>query len=347
MNFKVYIGNPPYQHGNRSIYQEFIRQAYSVGAEYACLIVNNNWIEGNTHKKTREFLINNGLHTIVNYSEPGEVFEGVHVAVSIVQYAPMGEHKENIRFIQQGKEQTIRVDADYTIVFEDDNSKDSIGASIVEKVLNREYCNTWELAKNARIWSIASNGYHMYSNYTEDIYNWIEESDIKQKLGEAGEIGYDNNKYIRVAFLNESKQMYFRYITRESLVRGHEYVDMYKVICGSKAQTTKNVISNIHILQPGEICTNSFGIVGLAETKDKAEFMYKYANTKFFRYLVLKAISGIKVSFGTGCTKYVPLISEGEIKEIENLSIEELNEYFYKKYELTDVEIDTIDKTVN
>ena len=225
-------------------------------------------------------------------------------------------------------------------MFEDDNSKDSIGASIIEKVLNREYCNTWELAKNARIWSIASNGYHMYSNYTEDIYNWLEESDIKKTES-------DNNKYIKVAFLNESKQMYFRYITRESLVRGHEYVDMYKVICGSKAQTTKNVISNIHILQPGEICTNSFGIVGLAETKDKAEFMYKYTNTKFFRYLVLKAISGIKVSFGTGCTKYVPLISEREIKEIENLSIEELNEYFYKKYSLTDVEIDTINKAVN
>lgn len=347
MKFDVYIGNPPYQGGNRSIYPLFISLAPYLGVKHACLIVNNNWIKGDTHRETRKILMENGLQTIVNFGTPGKIFPGVHVAVCIIQFSPSKRHLGQFKVTSGTEEYTLSTNSDYIIDFpinnrrgKDESSMLEHEASILKKVTDREYCNSWDLAKNARLWSIASNGFHMYSNYTEDIYNWYSEEELDR-------LGIDNSKFVKVAFLNAAKQLYFRYTTIDSLIRGREAVELYKVVCGSKAQTTKNVISNIHILQPGEICTNSFGIIGLAETKEEAEFIFKYANTKFFRYLVSKAISGLKVSFGNGCTKYVPLISERERKDIQDLSIKELDVYFYKKYDFSLADINVIESAVN
>lgn len=348
MKFNTYIGNPPYQYGNRSIYQYFIRQALDI-SNNACLIVNNNWLTGKTHQETRKTLVNGGIETVINYAKPGEIFPAVHVAVSIIKFSPHSLPNRTPRFIQGEVEQTISFDSDYSIIYEIDpkyignngsRRTSSLKASIVDKVLQIDYGNTWDLAKNARLWSIASNGFHMYNNYTEDIYNWYTEDELKS-------LGFSISDFAKVAFLDASKQLYFKYTTLDSLIKGREAVGIYKVICGSKAQTTPNVLSNIHILQPGEICTNSFGIVGLAETKEQAEFIYKYTNTKFFRYLVLQAISGLKVSFGTGCTKYVPLIRESEQEILVNLSIREIDQYLYNKYGFSIEEINVIEKTVS
>ena len=322
------IGNPPYQEGNQSIYQHFINTSIKLNIERICMIVKRNWFTGNTLKETRDNMIDYGLKDIIDYTEFYEIFPQVHSTVAIFNL--VRDYKDKCRYTQivnggitAKSELNLKIGENILVNEE---------RTIIDKVTKHNTFEQWSLSKNTRIFSIGSNGYFMYSTYTEDI---IKYSDM-----------HDDKFNTTVFFLDGAKNVYKRYTERNKLPKGEEYIDKYKVICGSKAQDNKTVISNIHVLKPGEIMTNSFSIIGIVDSEEYANKIAKYAKTKFFRSLVKFAIAGDKIIVGDGALVYVPMIHN--LKDIDfSLNTSDIDKQLYKKYELDEAEIRYIENLVN
>lgn len=314
MNFDCIIANPPYQSGNRSIYNEFIDLAIKLNPNNIVMIAKNNWITGKTHEYTRNNMIKYGLKYIKNYTGLKDVFSDCSVAVAIFQLVK--DFKGDAKYIESNSGKLI-ISQSITPVFGEDLIVDRLRQSIINKVVQSWDFIQFDRARNARMFSIASNGMYMQSNYTEDIFDYSDEP-----------TDYHN---VAVVFLDSSKKIYYKYLNINTLPKGIEQVYKYKVVCGSKVSSHNDVITNIHILYPGEIPTNSFGIIGVVDTEEEAKLLYKYAQTELFRVLTSFAISGDRVTYGIGCCKYIP-----DIKVLSDLdwsdSVDIIDNQLYAKY---------------
>lgn len=331
MNIDIVAGNPPYQDGNKSIYNLFIDRAIEICKEQISMVVKNNWLNGETLSSTRNNIIRNGLRYLINFPIEEEIFKGINTPICI--FSINKKHKQNRAEYIEIRENRA---TEHNIITVSENSNiitNKIMLSIINKVTKAENFRQYDLAKNARMFSISSNGRYMHADYTEDCIEYNEHKDLEK--------GFNTE----VIFLDTSKNTYSKWIKEEQLPRGKEFVNKYKVICGCKALTTKNVITNIHILEPGQVITNSFGIIGITDSLEEARAIEKYVRTKFYRILVKFAISGDKVSYGVGCCTYVPLLKFKDNSEID-WKADSVDKQLYKKYNLTDEEINYIETEV-
>lgn len=330
MKFDAIISNPPYQSGNQSIYQNFINFIIDMDCDYNVMITKNNWLKGNTLKPIRIRMINYGLKNIVNYSVPKEIFNDVHVAVSIFELTrgcKETQYKE-IRDNELIIEATLRkLDGSDIIV-------KSNGNEIVNKVLNHKDFESYHLCKNARLFSISSDGKFMYSNYTEELYEY--------------NLKCEGDFDTEVIFLASDKTTYSKFIKSSEMIKGKEYIDKYKVVCGSKALNTSAVTPTNLIIEPGQVMTNSFNIVGVADTEQEAIILRKYLLTKFHRYMIKQSLNNSRTAYGLGTCVYVPMQDFTEQSDIDwSLSIEEINKQLYKKYNLSEEEVNIIENEIS
>lgn len=329
MKFDVVISNPPYQSGNQSIYQNFIDIIINMNCSHNIMITKNNWLKGNTLKPIREKMIDYGLKGIINYSIPKEIFPDVHVAVSIfelVRGIDKTEYKE-IRESQLVIEKILEnLDGSDIIVKESTNE-------IVDKVLKHPDFESYNLCKNARLFSISSDGKFMYSNYTEELYEYNSKCE--------GEFDTE------VIFLAGDKTTYSKWIKSSEMIKGKEFINKYKIVCGSKALNTSAVTPTNLIIKPGQVMTNSFNIVAIADTEEEAIIIRKYLLTKFHRYMIKQSLNNSRTAYGLGTCVYVPMQDFTEKSDINwSLSVEDINKQLYKKYSLSEEEINIIENEI-
>lgn len=329
MTFDVVVANPPYQSGNRSIYNCFIDKAIELNPNVIVMITKNNWLVGETHRKIRNKMITFGLKYIKNYSNSKDVFKDC--SVSVTEFKLLKGYTQDTHYIEVNQNITVS-DINTKIEYDKSVVMDTIRQSIIDKVTSSWDFIQYVGARNARIFGTASNGYYMQSTYTEDIFDYSDEP--------------TETKNVAVIFLDASKNIYSRYIGINELPKGTEYVDTYKVVCGSKVSNKGNVITNIRILNPGEIPTNSFGIIGVVNTEEEARHLKKYSETELFRALTSFGISGNVVSYGIGCCNYIPDIKV--LNDIDwNDSIDIINNQLYTKYCIDRNEIQYIKNILN
>lgn len=332
MYFHNIIGNPPYQDKNQSIYNRFIEEAIRIGnnnAPNSCNIIfitKNNWFIGNTLQQTRDSMLDYGIKSIVNYPITAEIFPNISVEVCITLlvrgyrgntiYTEI-QHNTVVSKLQQHLYKGIRLEFNPVV------------ASIITKITNHPDFQPYNLAKNARLFSIASNGKFMYADHTGDIIPYHSEKQSEDD--------------VEVVFRGGARKLYSQFTSINNLPKGQAYIEKYKVVCGSKATLNNMVLSNIYIIPPNAIVTNSFGIVALTDTLEEAQNIYKYVKTRFYRFLVQRMISGNRVTYGTGSTQLVPLqtfTSQSDIEWSKNLAT--IDNQLYTKYGLDSTEIDCI-----
>ena len=134
------------------------------------------------------------------------------------------------------------------------------------------------------------------------------------------------------------------YINKSIVIDRDNLVDKYKVIMtkamsgGNKPSSEGNylVISNtMRVLNPGEVCTETYLCLGSFDTEEEANGLKSYMKTKLFRFLLLQALTSINISKEK--FELIPVIDFN--KEISD-------EILYKKYNLTKEEIDLIEKKI-
>lgn len=294
---------------------------------YLCMIVKNNWMQSEALEKDKDKLIDFGIVKIINYPKIGDIFDNVSVSVNIVLCRKgyigdtslleivdnnvMAECKRNLR-------------DDGVIVF----SKN--GNSIVEKVRSAAKNSIQKYVVGRMPFGINTNG----------------------RLGQTGNSPYlldsdDKSDEYNVSVLYlDGTYKYFRYAKRQDITKGIEMIDKYKLICGKLLNKNSSVITNIGILKPESICQAQYSVLYCSDNLIDVSNACKYVKTTFVRYLASIKVDNTSIA-NQSRFSLVPLQDFTSNSDIDwSKSIEDIDKQLYRKYNLTQEEIDYIEKTI-
>jgi len=133
-------------------------------------------------------------------------------------------------------------------------------------------------------------------------------------------------------------------IERSNITAGEKYIDQWKVITSKTsydhagqpdAEGKRRVLSKLEILPPSSVCTETYIVVGSFSDQKQADNLIGYMKTKFVRFLISQR------SFSQDITKdrfaFVPQ---------QDYSQKWTDEKLYKKYKLSDEEIEFIESMI-
>lgn len=320
MKFDVIIGNPPYQlsdgggTGSSAIplYQKFVEQAKKLNPRYLVMITPSRWFAGGKGLDSfRENMLNdNHLVKLIDYADSAECFPGVTIAGG-VSYFLWDRDYNGICSVTniKGGEVISTVDRalnEYSIFV-----RDNIAIDIIRK--------TKEVNKKPLSDIV----------YSRNCFNLI-----------SGEKGHPVKTEKDVRMLSLSG---FSYIEKSKITDKDNLLGKYKVIM-TKAMSGGNkpssdgkylVVSTIKVLEPNEVCTETYLVLHTFDKKENAINFQNYVRTKFFRFMLLQALTSINISKEKFC--FVPE---------ESYSHPITDELLYEKYHLTDKEIDFIESLI-
>jgi len=125
----------------------------------------------------------------------------------------------------------------------------------------------------------------------------------------------------------------------EEITRHPEWVNKWKVLTPKASDGSGTpplqVLSKSLLSEPGTVCSQTYLVAGVFDSKKEAEALVNYMSTKFFRFMVSlrKTTQDVNPnSFG-----YVPNIASEK---------KWTDEALYKRYELTESEIEHIESYI-
>lgn len=337
--FDVVIGNPPYQENRKGdsntatpVYHFFMSEAYKIGT-VSMLITPARFLfnTGYTPKIWNQERLNDSHFKIMKYyPDSSEVFQNVDIKGGVaISYRDVNKTFEAIevftiypclndifhKVIQSKGFQSI-TDVMVTSF-----------AYHFTQILYDENPDLYGRASKGHDYDLQSN---VFATFSEIFFN-----DKPQ----------DDKKYISILG-REDNQRCYKYINRD-YVNSVVNLDKYKLFISKAFGTGQfgEVLPDIILGKPAVGATITFLSVGAFDTEDEAVTCEKYLKTKFARTLlgVLKATqNGSKP-----CYRMIPLQDFTPSSDIDwSKSIHEIDLQLYKKYGLSDEEINFIETNV-
>lgn len=335
LKFDIIIGNPPYQQGSKSIYNDFIDAAIDLNPQYITMIVKNNWLKSDTLKSTRQNMLNTGLKEIINYPNNKDVFSNVSVTVSIFNIEKNYEGETHYsEYVKDNGEFVLQ--SEYRM-----NLKNSevIASSKVEQSLINRFSNYSKNENNFGAFTYPAEPFGINTNGTTG------RNDNIRELLDFNEKSDKNN--ITVIYMESDKKPYYRYTNINQIPRRQELVPLYKVVCGSKISRNDSVITNINTTQTNTVLTGSWGILYATNSDEEKLNVKKYVQTKFFRCLVRCLTSDGLLGVSPYRFSLIPQQDFTSNSDIDwKQSLTDIDQKLYKKYNLTPEEINYIESTI-
>lgn len=127
------------------------------------------------------------------------------------------------------------------------------------------------------------------------------------------------------------------YIDRSTARKGQEYIDKWKLFIPRAwgSGSSGNDKLNAFVAGPNTLCTETYSVIGPFDTQEEAENVLSYINTKFFHFMV--SIVKITQAGAKHVYKFVPA---------QDYSQPISDEYLYKKYGLSEEEIEYIEQSI-
>ena len=326
MKFNAIVGNPPYQvmdggagASAKPVYNLFVDIAKKLRAEYISMIMPARWYAGG--KGLDDFRDNmlNDKHivSLYDYSNSKDVFPNVEIAGGICYFLYNSLYNGTCTVVNcQNTERSefVRNLNSYSIFVRNNKAVgiiDKLDSSkrLDEKVFSR---NTFSLSSTVR------------GHKSENINDY-------KLLSSNG----------------------FSFIDAKSITSGSQFIDKYKVVItyamsgGNKpnANGMYQVLSSLMVLNPKEVCTETFLIIDVFEDAKDANCLKTYLSTKFVRFLLLQSLSSIHITKSS--FRFVPVQNFTENSDIDwNKTVSEIDQQLYAKYHLTDEEIAFIEKMI-
>jgi hypothetical protein len=139
-----------------------------------------------------------------------------------------------------------------------------------------------------------------------------------------------------------------RYTRASHITNNLEILNSWKVFISKSAgdpTNDKRVIRTPYLGAPRTACSDSLIPIGCFLTRLEAENTIKYLMTKFSRYMI--SIVKVSQNVSQNVYQFVPLQNFNTDSDIDwSLAITELDAQFYKKYNLTEDEIETIEMSI-
>ena len=345
MKFDVVIGNPPYQDETKGdndtyrapIYNNFMDLAYEL-SDLVSLITPARFLfdAGSTPKDWNRKMLNDPHLKVIDYFPKSEdVFPRTDIKGGVV--ITLHDYKRDfgaIKIFYPFKE--LKSIADKVTLRNDFESfSDIVYSRTIYRLTDKMHEDYPDAIKHL------SKG-HRYDMST-NIFKLLPMIFYDKKP-------YDGCEYIRI-FGREKNKRTYKYIRRD-YVNNVENLDKWKVIVpksnGSGALgevITTPLIGEPLIGEPliGE--TESFISIGSFETKEEAEALLKYVKSKFAR--VLLGILKVTQDNPPEKWQFVPMQDFTKNSDIDwSQSVAEIDQQLYKKYQLSDDEINFIETKV-
>ena len=323
MQFDVIVGNPPYQLGTEgfgatasSIYQLFVEKAVALDPKYVAMIIPSRWFGGGKGLDDfRNAMINDRrLKTIVDNPKMYDCFPGVKIRGGVNYFLWDREYSGDCEF-------STRVDGKIVSTMTRDLRggngvlmRDNRAVAIVDKARTKKTVED-------EVQVSKPFGLTMRSNYPGSVPDPFSGA---------------------VPLIYNSKVGYSRL---DQIERNHQWIDRYKVLIprassGDTQQDAEGRIIDVVLgepiaLAPGSACTQSYMIAGMFDTAEETENFAHYLATKFVRFLVLQRKLTQDVT--PDRFRFVPMLDMKKRWSDEDL---------YKKFKLTQAEIDYIEATI-
>ena len=317
MKFDVIISNPPYQlsdGGNgasaKPIYHKFVAQAKKLQPRYLSMIIPARWYAGGKGLDEFRSTMLNDSHIVrlVDYVNAKDCFSGVSIGGGICYF-----------------------------LWSRDENKDCLFTSIHDCIQSTKVRNLSEFPVLIRYNEALSIVYKVQALHEPDFGECIStRNPFGLSSSERGDNG--NDTYTLYSSGGTFK------ITRYKVTAGIDLINDYKIMlskvtsehAGEPDQSGKfMVLSKMRILEPNEVCTDSYLIAYHSRNKAFVQNCYNYMTTKLFRFLLLQAVSSINLSKEK--FQFVPM---------QDFSKPWTDEELYKKYNLTQEEIGFIESMI-
>lgn len=317
MKFDVIISNPPYQlnDGGYSasampIYQKFIEQAKKLNPHYLSMIIPSRWYSGGRgllHFR-EEMMSDRRISNLVDYANSSDCFPGVDISGGVCYF--LWDRTYNgpclVSNMRNGKlsDAINRELNDYPILIRDNSA-----CSIIDKIRISSKDVMSSCVSGQKPFGFRT--YERPTNTGDCVLRW-----------------------------NNGKGP----IERSSIQSGISLIDKWKVIISrvvyehagrADSNGMKRVLSILEILEPEEVCTETYIVVGSFDTEKEAINLRDYLTTRFVRFLIAQ------VSTSTMITKnsfmFVP---------IQSFDRKWTDADLYNKYKLSAEEIEFIESTI-
>ena len=334
MKFNAVVGNPPYQvmdgggtgSSAQAIYNKFVDIARSIHPQYISMIMPSRWMTGGKGlSKFRETMLNDKhIRILHDYMDAHECFPTVAIEGGICYFMWDRDCQGICKFI------THKNGSVYS----------------TERFLSEQ--NTDVVIRDAGALSILSK--------------------VKSSSGSFSALVYPRNLFkIDENFLNmDYTPLCLKVFGRFNGVRGIKYLKSYetkdvraqKFIGNWKVFVSKadgaagqlgnpipaRIIGKTILGDPMTICTETFLAIGPFSHEKEANNVSKYAETKFFRFLV--GIRKLK-NMTQDTYSFVPLQDFTEGSDIDwSKSIEDIDKQLYAKYKFCEEEISFIESMI-
>jgi site-specific DNA-methyltransferase (adenine-specific) len=317
MKFDVIIGNPPYQLNDgggtgssaKPIYQLFVEQAKKLNPKYLCMIIPARWYTGGKGLDDfRDSMLHDAhIKELSDFPDSRDCFPEVDIAGGICYF--LWEKNYNgpckVTSVQRGKNSSDnRYLGEFNIFV-----RDNIALKIIHKVKQQSKLFLDKIVSQRMPFGLPS-----YTKFNKD-------GDLELITSSGG------GRY-----------------KSEDLVVGKDLANKWKVLL-SKASSDhggqpekdgkRRIFSRIEVLPPKSICTESYLVIGPFNTKEEANNMVKYLQTKFCRFLVSATL--LTQNITRGKFMFVPQMPMNQIWTDQILN---------KKFELTIDEISYINSYI-
>ncbi len=321
MTFDVIIGNPPYQLGDGGnnasatpIYDKFVIQARKLNPYYLLMIIPSRWYCGGRGlDEFRNMMLEDEcLQYIYDYKKSADCFPGIRNGGGICYFLRNKHYKSpyvNIANHIEGENAhwVSRKKLDFGLNF---LIRDNKVYEIVKKVMHKKEPSLAEIVYSQK-------PYGFRTNFT----NFIDSGKIK-------------------IYTKKSKRGY-EYITEEQITKNKDDLGKWKLVTSRSTSVPEEDngqvlrMSQTFIVEPQAVVTESYIVVCVSENKKIVENCFSYLKTMFFRLLCQITIVSPDVSQRT--FTLVPL---------QDFSKPWTDEELYKKYGLTDEEIQFIESMI-
>ena len=319
MRFDVIVGNPPYQINDGGygcsashIFHLFVYQGENLNPDYLTLIIPARWYAGGKGLDSfRESMLKNKhIKTLFDFESSKSLFHSVNIAGGICFFLWSKNHIgkcEVVNISEDNKEnkenRMVRVLDKYPVFI-----RSNLAYSIIQKVMDK------------------TEGVLSDIVYLRDPFG-VDSTYIGREYRIDGDI----------QILTSSGVFY---IQRQEIKKNMDIIDSYKVIIGKVIPGNGEVekihsfktITNPRILEPGCICTQSYLVLGVFNTKEKAENYCSYLHCRLTRFLLRQSISSVNIT--KSCFRFVPM---------QNFDRPWTDKELYSMYDLSDGDIEYIE----
>lgn len=316
MKFDVIIGNPPYQLSDGGaqasampIYHKFVQQAKKLSPRYLIMITPSRWFAGGRglDEFRKEMLEDDRLRIIHDYVRANDVFPGVEIKGGVSYFLWDRDNRGLCKIHSYEESELVSVSERPLLEPSNDTFiRYNEPIPILRKVLSKGENNFNEIVSSQKPFGLRG----FFKQFKKEPFENSIKLYANQKIG---------------------------YITLDQVLQKQEWINKHKIFIPRNSgigSMRKDWLKPI-IVEPNTCCTETYIVIGPFPDEKTAANVYSYMQTKFFHLL----LSLKKVSQGLS-SKVFSLIP------LQDFSEPWTDEKLYKKYSLTQAEIDFIESMI-